>query len=66
MLDSDFPSDVDVVFHIAALSLYATHEANVRRGVRVNVEGLANVVETVRNSDCDTVVWAIDLLDFRG
>lgn len=58
VLDSDFPSDVDVVFHLAALSSYDMHEADVQRGVRVNVEGFVNVVERARNNGCDTVVYA--------
>ena len=58
VLESDLPTDVDVVFHLAALSSYAMHEKTPRKGVRVNVEGFTNVVETARQSGCDTVVYA--------
>ncbi len=33
VLDEDLPTDVDVVFHLAALSSYAMHEETPRRGV---------------------------------
>lgn len=52
------PTDVDVVFHLAALSSYAMHESDLTRGVRVNVEGFANVVEQAREDGCETVVYA--------
>jgi UDP-glucose 4-epimerase len=58
VLDDDLPTDVDVVFHIAALSSYAMHEENPTKGARVNVEGFVNVVEQARDDGCDTVVYA--------
>jgi len=58
VLDDDLPTDVDVVFHLAALSSYAMHEENPQRGARVNVEGFTNVVEQARQDGCDTVVYA--------
>ena len=58
VLESDLPTDVDVVFHLAALSSYAMHEADPQRGVRVNVEGFVNVVEQARRDGCETVVYA--------
>ncbi|ELY42077.1 NAD-dependent epimerase/dehydratase family protein [Natronorubrum sulfidifaciens] len=58
VLESDLPTDVDVVFHLAALSSYAMHEEAVCRGVRVNVEGFTNVVEQARADGCETVIYA--------
>ncbi|MWV65242.1 NAD-dependent epimerase/dehydratase family protein [Halorubrum sp. JWXQ-INN 858] len=58
VLDDALPTDVDVVFHLAALSSYAMHETDPRRGVRVNVEGFVNVVEQARRDGCDAVVYA--------
>lgn len=58
VLEDDLPTDVDVVFHLAALSSYAMHEANPCRGARVNVEGFVNVVAQARDSGCSTVVYA--------
>lgn len=58
VLDDDLPTDVDVVFHLAALSSYAMHEENPRDGTRVNVEGFVNVVEQARKDGCETVVYA--------
>ena len=58
VLEDDLPTDVDVVFHLAALSSYAMHEEQPRRGARVNVEGFVNVVEQARADGCDTVVYA--------
>jgi len=58
VLESDLPTDVDVVFHLAALSSYAMHEADPQRGVRVNVEGFVNVLEQARRDGCETVVYA--------
>jgi len=58
VLDEDLPTDVDVVFHLAALSSYSMHEANPTKGARVNVEGFVNVVEQARQDGCDTVVYA--------
>ncbi|UPM42200.1 NAD-dependent epimerase/dehydratase family protein [Halocatena salina] len=58
VLDEDLPADVDVLFHLAALSSRNMHEDQPRRGVRVNVEGFVNTVEQVREHGCDTVVYA--------
>jgi len=58
VLDEDLPADVDCVFHLAALSSYAMHEEDPRRGARVNVEGFVNVVEQARAEGCETVVYA--------
>jgi UDP-glucose 4-epimerase len=57
VLDDDWPADVDVVFHLAALSSRAMLEENPQRGTRVNVEGTVNVVERTRDH-ADTVVYA--------
>ena len=58
VLDEDLPTDADAVFHLAALSSYAMHEEEPRRGARVNVEGFVNVVEQARKNGCETVVYA--------
>ncbi|MDT3435017.1 NAD-dependent epimerase/dehydratase family protein [Haloarcula sp. 1CSR25-25] len=58
VLADDLPTDVDVVFHLAALSSYAMHEDNPTHGARVNVEGFVNTVEQARDDGCDTVVYA--------
>jgi UDP-glucose 4-epimerase len=58
VLEEDLPTDVDVVFHIAALSSYAMHEEDPTRGARVNVEGFVNVVDQARADGCDSVVYA--------
>jgi UDP-glucose 4-epimerase len=53
----ELPTDVDVVFHLAALSSRSMLEDDPQHGTRVNVEGTVNVVEAVRES-ADTVVYA--------
>ncbi|MFC6865410.1 NAD-dependent epimerase/dehydratase family protein [Halomicroarcula sp. GCM10025817] len=58
VVDDDLPTDVDVVFHLAALSSYAMHEDDPTRGARVNVEGFVNTVEQSRDDGCETVVYA--------
>ncbi|WP_415382124.1 NAD-dependent epimerase/dehydratase family protein [Halosimplex sp. TS25] len=58
VLEDDLPTDVDVVFHLAALSSYAMHEEDPTRGARVNVEGFVNTVDQARQDGCDTVVYA--------
>ncbi|WP_418286645.1 NAD-dependent epimerase/dehydratase family protein [Halorubrum sp. DTA46] len=58
VLDDDLPTDVDVVFHLAALSSYAMHEDDPVGGAAVNVDGFVNVVEQARQDGCDTVVYA--------
>ena len=58
VLDDDLPADVDVLFHLAALSSLNMHEDDPQLGARVNVEGFVNTVEQVREEGCDTVVYA--------
>ncbi|OSO93915.1 nucleoside-diphosphate sugar epimerase [Halorubrum ezzemoulense DSM 17463] len=58
VIDDDLPTDVDVVFHLAALSSYKMHEENPAKGARVNVEGFVNTIEQARQDGCDTVVYA--------
>jgi len=58
VLDEDLPADVDVLFHLAALSSRNMHEENPQQGCRVNVEGFVNTVEQVRKEGCETVVYA--------
>ncbi|WP_290811343.1 NAD-dependent epimerase/dehydratase family protein [Halovivax sp.] len=58
VLADDLPTDVDVVFHLAALSSYAMHEEEPCRGARVNVEGFVNTVEQAMADGCETVVYA--------
>ncbi|RKD98043.1 NAD-dependent epimerase/dehydratase family protein [Halopiger aswanensis] len=58
VLEDDLPTDVDVVFHLAALSSYAMHEEDPTRGARVNVEGFVNTVEQARQDGCEAVVYA--------
>ncbi|WP_339104236.1 NAD-dependent epimerase/dehydratase family protein [Haloterrigena salinisoli] len=58
VLEDDLPTDVDVVFHLAALSSYAMHEEDPTTGARVNVEGFVNVVDQARQDGCETVVYA--------
>jgi UDP-glucose 4-epimerase len=58
VLDDDLPTEVDVVFHLAAYSSYTMAEAHKREATRVNVEGFVNVVEQAREDGCDTVVYA--------
>jgi len=58
VLDGDLPADVDVCFHLAALSSREMLEDEPRQGTRVNVEGFVNVVEQAYADDCETVVYA--------
>ncbi|ELZ31438.1 nucleoside-diphosphate-sugar epimerase (UDP-glucose 4-epimerase) [Halogeometricum pallidum JCM 14848] len=59
VLDDDLPTeDVDVLYHLAALSSYKMHEEDPTTGARVNIEGFVNAVEQAREDDCDTVVYA--------
>lgn len=58
VLAPDLPTDVDIVFHLAALSSYAMHEENPQKGARVNVEGFVNVIEQARQDGCETIVYA--------
>jgi UDP-glucose 4-epimerase len=58
VLDDDLPTDVDVLFHLAAYSSYTMVEENKREATRVNVEGFVNAVEQAREDGCGTVVYA--------
>ncbi|MFC7215835.1 NAD-dependent epimerase/dehydratase family protein [Saliphagus sp. GCM10025334] len=58
VLDDDLPTDVDVVFHLAALSSRQLLEDHPREGTRVNVEGFVNVVEQAMADGCETIVYA--------
>ncbi len=58
VLDDDLPADVDVLFHLAALSSMQMHEEDPQRGARVNVEGFVNTVEQYLEQGGDTVVYA--------
>jgi UDP-glucose 4-epimerase len=58
VLEEDLPTDVDVLFHLAALSSRAMHEEAPGRGAAVNVEGFINTVEQARAAGCETVVYA--------
>jgi UDP-glucose 4-epimerase len=58
VLDDDLPTDVDIVFHLAALSSYAMHEDEPTQGARINVEGFVNTVDQAREDGCETVVYA--------
>ena len=58
VLAEDLPTDVDVLYHLAALSSYAMHEEDPTTGARVNVEGFVNTVEQARADGCETVVYA--------
>lgn len=57
VLDTDWPTDVDAVFHLAALSSRAMLEDRPREGTRVNVEGTVNVIERTRDT-ADRIVVA--------
>ena len=65
VVDGDFPVDVDVVFHLAALSSRNMHENDPQRGCRVNVEGFVNAVERARQEGCETVVYASSIYGSR-
>ncbi|GAB7012343.1 NAD-dependent epimerase/dehydratase family protein [Halolamina salina] len=58
VLDDDLPTDVDAVFHLAALSSREMLEENPRQGARVNIEGFVNVVEQAMDDGCETFVYA--------
>lgn len=58
VLDDDLPTNVDVLFHLAALSSYRMHEETPAEGARVNVEGFVNTVDQARQDGCGTVVYA--------
>ncbi|MES3516961.1 MAG: NAD-dependent epimerase/dehydratase family protein [Natronomonas sp.] len=56
--DTELPTDVDIVFHLAALSSYRMQESTPARGARTSAEGFTNVVEQARTDGCETVVYA--------
>ncbi|MFB6301699.1 MAG: NAD-dependent epimerase/dehydratase family protein [Haloferacaceae archaeon] len=58
VLDDDLPADVDALFHLAAYSSYTMAEEAKREATRVNVEGFVNTVDQIRETGCDTVVYA--------
>jgi UDP-glucose 4-epimerase len=58
VLDDDLPTEVDVVYHLAALSSRQMLEENPRQGARVNIEGFVNVVEQAYADGCETFVYA--------
>lgn len=58
VVEEGLPTDVDIVYHLAALSSYAMHEDDPQQGARVNVEGFVNVGEQAREDGCETVVYA--------
>ncbi|MBP1988081.1 NAD-dependent epimerase/dehydratase family protein [Halolamina salifodinae] len=58
VLDDDLPTDVDAVFHLAALSSRQMLEEHPRQGARVNIEGFINVVEQAMDDGCETFVYA--------
>ncbi|MFB6085212.1 MAG: NAD-dependent epimerase/dehydratase family protein [Halodesulfurarchaeum sp.] len=58
VLEDDLPTDVDVLFHLAALSSMQMHEDDPQRGARVNVEGFVNAVEQFVADGGETVVYA--------
>jgi UDP-glucose 4-epimerase len=58
VMEDDLPTNVDVVFHLAALSSRAMLEEHPREGAKVNVEGFVNVVEQAMADGCDTFVYA--------
>ncbi|MFB6113095.1 MAG: NAD-dependent epimerase/dehydratase family protein [Halodesulfurarchaeum sp.] len=58
VLEEDLPADVDVLFHLAALSSMKMHEEDPQRGARVNVEGFVNTVEQFLENGGKTVVYA--------
>lgn len=58
VVEDDLPTDVDVVYHLAALSSYGMHENDVIGGLRTNVEGFVNTCLQALNDDCDQVIYA--------
>ena len=58
VVEEGLPTDVDIVYHLAALSSYAMHEDDPQQGARVNIEGFVNDVEQARADGCETVVYA--------
>ncbi len=58
VLDAALPTDVDIIFHLAALSSYRMHEENPTKGARVNIEGFINTVQQGIEDGCNTVAYA--------
>ena len=58
VLADDLPTDVDVVFHLAARSSYAMCEDEPAHSARVNVEGFVNVVDQAIADGCESIVYA--------
>lgn len=58
VLDEDLPTDVDVIFHLAALSSYQMHKEDPIKGARVNVEGFINTIKQGVENGCKRVVYA--------
>lgn len=58
VVEEDLPTDVDIVFHLAALSSLQMYEDEPVRGTRVNVEGFVNVVQQAIEEGCENVVYA--------
>ena len=58
VLDTDLPTDVDIIFHLAALSSYQMHKQDPVTGSRVNVEGFINTVKQGMENGCRKVVYA--------
>lgn len=58
VLAPELPTDVDVVFHLAGHSSYTSHEEDLPRGTRVNVEGFVNVLAQAWQDGCESVVYS--------
>ncbi len=58
VLDKDLPTDVDIIFHLAALSSYQMHKEDPIEGARVNVEGFINTIKQGVENGCKRVVYA--------
>jgi len=58
VIHDDLPTDVDVVYHLAALSSYGMHENDVIGGLRTNVEGFVNTCLQALNDGCEQIVYA--------
>ena len=58
VLDKDLPTDVDIIFHLAALSSYQMHKEEPIKGARVNVEGFINTIKQGVENGCKRVVYA--------
>ena len=58
VLEEDLPTDVDVVYHLAALSSTKHHQNNPVRGAEVNVAGFVSVMEKALEFGIEDVVYA--------